>query len=94
MLLNQEGAFAGKAGMKRPKVNAITAMSIGGFILVMLLVAFDEIFDIPHHLFNAPPTPINWAKIGIELTFILMAGLLPVFILWRLNLKRQQVETA
>lgn len=71
--------------MKRPKLNAITAISISGFILAILLVAADEIFDIPYHLFNAPPTPINWTEIRIESIFILIVGSLTISSLWRLN---------
>ncbi len=80
--------------MKKRGFDARIALCIAGFILAILLVAADEIFDIPYHLFNAPPTPINWTEIGIESIFILIVGSLTISILWRLNLKREQAEAA
>ncbi len=76
--------------MKKRGFDARIALCIAGFILAILLVAADEIFDIPYHLFNAPPTPINWTEIGIESIFILIVGSLTISILWRLNLSKQK----
>ena len=80
--------------MKKPGFDARIAICIAGFILAILLVAADEIFDIPYHLFSAPPTPINWTESGIESIFILIVGSLTISILWRLNLKRERAEGA
>jgi PAS domain S-box-containing protein len=80
--------------MKKLGFDARIAICIAGFILAILLVAADEILDIPYHLFNAPPTPINWTEIGIESIFILTVGSLTISILWRVNLKRERVEGA
>ncbi len=77
---------------KRDGLNAITSVSIAGFILAILLVAADEIFDIPYHLFNAPATPINWTEIRIESIFLLVVGSLTISFLWRLNSKHEQAE--
>ena len=30
-----------------------------GWILIILVIWLDEIFDMPHHIFGAKPTPIN-----------------------------------
>ena len=65
-----------------------------GFILVALLVAADEIWDIPANVFNASPTPINWTEIGVEVFFIFLAGALVISILSKLESAQRQGEEA
>jgi len=80
--------------MKIPRVNAIIAISVAGFILAVLLIAANEILDIPSRVFNAPPTLINWTEISIEAIFVLIVGSLTVFIIRRLDLRRKQAKEA
>jgi PAS domain S-box-containing protein len=80
--------------MKLVKLNAITMVSIAAFMLVILLVFVNEIFDFPSLLFNAPPTPVNWVDIGIVSFLVLLVGSLTIFFSWRLILKREQAEEA
>ncbi len=77
---------------KKYMTSRVTVICTVGFILAALLIVADEIFDIPAHVFNAPPTPINWTEIGIEAIFILIVGTLTIFIIQRLSLKRVQAE--
>ncbi len=49
---------------------AILIGEILGFSLVILMLWFDEIFDLPHVLFGAAATPINWVESVIETVFV------------------------
>ena len=78
--------------IKKYVTSKIIVISIGGFILAALLIATDEIFDIPALVFNTPPTPVNWMEIGIEIFFILMVGAFTIFYISKLDLERKWAE--
>lgn len=78
--------------IKKYVTSKIIAISISGFILVALLIAANEIFDIPALVFNAPPTPVNWVEIGIEIFFILMVGAFIIFYISKLELEHKRAE--
>ena len=65
--------------MKKYLASKITAICICGFILAALA-------------FNAPPTPINWTEMGIEIFLILMVGTFTIFYMSGLVLERRQAE--
>jgi PAS domain S-box-containing protein len=71
------------------KTTAILAL---GFTLAALLITADEIFDIPALVFNAPPTPINWTEISIELSCLVIVGVVIIFSVYRLGLRRKRAE--
>ena len=81
-----------KTEIKKYLSSKIAVICTSGFILIALLLAADEILDIPFHVFNAPPTPINWVEIGIEVFFVLMVGVFTVFYISKLDLGRKQAE--
>jgi len=70
----------------------IAGICISGIILSAFLVAADEILDIPFHVFNAPPSPVNWTEICIEVSFIFVVGAFVAFGLFKLDLRHKQVE--
>jgi hypothetical protein len=78
--------------IKKRMTNKITVMCAIGFILAAFLVAADEILDIPANVFNAPPTPINWTEIGIEVFFIFVVGTFVVFAISKLDSERKRTE--
>jgi hypothetical protein len=43
-----------------------------GFSLVLIMLWLNEVCDLPHHLFGAPPTPINWWESLMETGFVLV----------------------
>ena len=49
--------------MKKFGFDVRIAVCVAGFILAIILLAADEIFDIPYRVFNAPPTPVNWIEL-------------------------------
>lgn len=70
-----------------------TWLPIAG-ILVLLgaLVFIDEIFDIPHLLLGAEPTPINWSEAIFEAILITLIIILAVSRLIRGMIKLKQAE--
>jgi hypothetical protein len=61
----------------------IIAYELVGFGLVMLLLWADELLDIPHYLFGARATPINWIESIFETALILILCILIVLVSWR-----------
>ena len=46
-----------------------------GFALIVALLWLNECLDLPHHLFGAAPTPINWPESLLESVLVLgLAG--------------------
>ncbi len=78
--------------MKKFRFDTKVAICMVGFSLAILLVAADEVLDIPFHLFGAPSTPINWTEVIIESSFILTVASLTSYIIWRLGLRSERVE--
>jgi len=63
-----------------------------GFSLVIIWLWLNEILDIPHHLFGAKPTPINYTESLTEtIATILLAGLV-VFFTHKLLRKIKRLE--
>ena len=72
--------------------NKIVGICIGSFTLSALLVAANEFLDIPFHVFNAPPTPVNWTEIFIEVSSIFVVGAFTTFGILKLDLRRKRAE--
>jgi len=72
--------------------NKIAGVCIGGTVLSALLVAADELLDIPFHVFNAPPTTVNWTEIFIEVSSIFVVGAFTTFGILKLDLRRKRAE--
>ena len=70
----------------------IVGICIAGIILSGFLVAADEFFDIPFHVFNAPPTPVNWTEVCVKVSFIFVGGAFVIFGLLKRDLRRKRAE--
>ncbi|MEI8346590.1 MAG: hypothetical protein WCG27_03930 [Pseudomonadota bacterium] len=46
-----------------------------GFLVAILIVWTDELFDIPHRLFGAPATPVRWSECLYESVAITLLGI-------------------
>jgi PAS domain S-box-containing protein len=56
-------------------------LPLNGFLLLGLLVLFDELYDLPNLLLNAPKTPVNWHEVFLEASLILIIGATYMFML-------------
>ena len=52
----------------------VLAMQGLAFLLLVGLNILDEIFDLPHHVLGAPPTPVNLPEMFLETLGILLVG--------------------
>ncbi len=57
--------------LPRPRILTITA-----FLVMILFSWANEVFDLPHVLFSAPETPINWRESIFETAFLLISGII------------------
>ena len=77
---------------RRYGLSRITVIAAVGFILMAILLAMGEILDIPYVVFNAPPTPINWHELSIELLYIAIVGVFVLLSIHRLDISRMKAE--
>ncbi|MFC1539071.1 hypothetical protein ACFL6H_06595 [Candidatus Latescibacterota bacterium] len=63
-----------------------------GFGFIILLLWADEIIDIPHHLFGAPVTPINWIEGIIETICISILSIIIIAITSKIMKKIKYLE--
>ncbi|MCK4491724.1 MAG: PAS domain-containing protein, partial [Candidatus Altiarchaeales archaeon] len=77
---------------RRYGLSRITVMAAVGFILMAILLAMGEILDIPYVVLNAPPTPINWHELSIELLYITIIGVFVLLSIHRLDIGRMKAE--
>jgi len=78
--------------MKKIRFDARIAICVAGFTLAVILLAADEIFDIPSRVFNTLPTPVNWAELVTEVVYILIIGSLTIILLRQLELRYKRAE--
>jgi hypothetical protein len=57
---------------KRHIKTQIAIFASVAFFIVISLIWLDEIFDIPHYLFGAEKTPINWIESLFESSMIII----------------------
>lgn len=64
------------------------------FVLICIFSLLNEILDLPHLIFNAPQTPVNWQEVLIECIIVVCVGLfsVTVLILSLNNRKRAEEE--
>ena len=63
------------------------------FIVVIVVIFLNEILDLPHTVFCAPDTPINWVELLIEGSMCFVVSIFFLMIFYKNNLKRYQSET-
>lgn len=62
---------------KKSFKNKILALELTAFISIILIIWLNEIFDLPHYLFGADQTPINWIESLMETILIsLLCGII------------------
>ncbi|MEA1927942.1 MAG: hypothetical protein U9N73_07020 [Candidatus Auribacterota bacterium] len=72
--------------------NIIIIYELAGFGLVILWMWLDEILDLPHHLFSAKSTPINYVESLTETIVALILGGLVVFFTYKLLRRIKRLE--
>ena len=70
----------------------ILISEILGFGCIIILVWMNEIFDIPHILFNAPATPINLEESIIESIGIIILGIITILYIYKILKKLKYIS--
>lgn len=70
----------------------VVALEALGFASMLSLSWIDEILDLPHLLFAADPTPVNWRECIIESVLVLLIGVPIVWFTHRLLFRIQYLE--
>jgi hypothetical protein len=70
----------------------VLAYEMVGFLLIALMIWADEIFDLPHLILGAPPTPVNWKECVAESTFVLLFGVIIYVFTTRLLARVRHLE--
>lgn len=63
-----------------------------GFGIVILFLWADEIFDIPHYIFDSEATPVNLTESIFETTVVLLFCMIIVLLTLRLLIKVRHIE--
>ncbi|MBN2713307.1 MAG: hypothetical protein JXR97_12880 [Planctomycetes bacterium] len=69
--------------MENRKIKIIL-WQVTGFLAVIALLWLDEIADIPHYVFNAKKTPINWEEVLFESFTTTVLGIVTIIISMKL----------
>lgn len=59
---------------RRLVANRVIAFELTAVFIIVLVIWLDEVLDIPHFLFGAGPTPINWRESIFECIVIAIVG--------------------
>lgn len=57
---------------KKIIVRTLIFSQLFGYAILLFLVAGDELFDFPHTVFGTLATPVNWAEVVIESSYIVV----------------------
>ena len=68
----------------KSSLRKITHLTYLMFLILVLFSILDEVFDLPHVIFNSPKTPINRHEIIIEVSFIIIVCIIVVYIIKKL----------
>lgn len=64
-----------------------------GFLLIVAIIWMDELFDLPHLLLGAPPTPVRWGEGMLESLLTLAVGLTVLTIGYRAFRRIEYLES-
>ena len=64
-----------------------------GFLLIVAIIWMDELFDLPHLLLGAPPTPVRWGEGMLESLLTVAVGLTVLMITYRAFRRIEYLES-
>jgi len=76
------GAKSLRALRMNKMARKIVALEGAGFGILVAILWLNELFDVPHVLFGAQPTPINWVESLLETAVILPLCAMVVVLSW------------
>ncbi|MBN2725376.1 MAG: hypothetical protein JXR95_15030 [Deltaproteobacteria bacterium] len=64
-----------------------------GFLVIIIMLWLDELFDLPALVLGAPATPVNWRESLLETVFVLITGSIVIFFTAKILKKMKQLES-
>jgi hypothetical protein len=71
----------------------ILILESAAFLVIVVIIWLDELLDLPHLLFRAPPTPLRVGEGLLESILTLMVGLGVVSVTWRAFRRIEYLES-
>ncbi len=65
---------------RRTTFRRLLALEAAGFLIVSVIIWLDELLDLPHRVFGAPPTPVRIAEGTLESVLTLALGAVVVVV--------------
>ncbi|MFH1744108.1 MAG: hypothetical protein ABIH23_34325 [bacterium] len=67
--------------MKKSAVTKrVIVLELIGFTSLICIIWADEVLDVPHHVFGAAATPINWVESIFETVLVFLLGMSVVYL--------------
>jgi hypothetical protein len=78
---------------RRVVLRRILILESTAFLVIVAIIWLDELLDLPHLLFRAPPTPLRVGEGLLESILTLMVGLGVVSVTWRAFQRTEYIES-
>ena len=78
---------------RRDVSRRMLALEAFGFLLILVIIWMDELFDLPHVLFGAARTPVRWGEGALESLLTIAVGTAVVLITYRAFRRIEYLES-
>jgi hypothetical protein len=78
---------------RRDVTRRMLALEAVGFLLIVVIIWMDELFDLPHLMLGATRTPVRWGEGIIESVLTLLVGVAVVVITTRAFRRIEYLES-
>jgi hypothetical protein len=78
---------------RRIVLRRILLLEATAFLAIVVIIWLDEVLDLPHLLFRAPPTPLRVGEGLLESTLTLAVGIGVVLVTWRAFRRIEYLES-
>jgi hypothetical protein len=78
---------------RRVVLRRILILESAAFLLIVAIIWLDELLDLPHILFRAPPTPVRVQEGLLESILTLIVGISVVSVTWRAFRRIEYLES-
>ena len=78
---------------RRVVLRRILILESAAFLLIVVIIWLDELLDLPHLLFGAPPTPVRVQEGLLESILTLIVGISVVSVTWRAFRRIEYLES-
>jgi hypothetical protein len=85
--------MAGAVTSRRVVLRRILVLESVAFLVIVAIIWLDELLDLPHLLFRAPPTPVRVQEGLLESILTMIVGVWVVSVTWRAFRRIEYLES-